>query len=155
MTWQALLCGALVSWSAYVFGALAAFVGRLNRAQIIAVAIEIAFQNSGIAMVVLYTSLPLPDADLVIVPVVCQTILQGVPLYVLYIAKRIKSCVSKRLHPDEKPVPESISSEPELESGLCPAKAACEEARNCVLPSKDALELRDMVTDGEVKKSRL
>lgn len=155
MTWQALLCGALVSWSAYVFGALAAFVGRLNRAQIIAVAIEIAFQNSGIAMVVLYTSLPLPDADLVIVPVVCQTILQGVPLYVLYIAKRIKSCVSKRLHPDEKPVPESISSEPELESGLCPAKAACEEARACVLPSKDALELRDMVTDGEVKKSRL
>ncbi|KAL1426801.1 hypothetical protein MTO96_018025 [Rhipicephalus appendiculatus] len=136
MTWQALLCGALVSWSAYVFGALAAF-------------------NSGIAIVILYTSLPLPDADLVIVPVVCQTILQGVPLYVLYIAKRIKSCVSKRLHPEEKQVPGSISSEPEVESGLCPAKAACEEARECVMPSKDALELRDMFTDGEVKKSRL
>lgn len=155
MTWQALLCGALVSWSAYVFGALAAFVGRLNRAQIIAVAIEIAFQNSGIAVVILYTSLPLPDADLVIVPVVCQTILQGVPLYVLYAAKRIKSCISKRRHPEEKQVPGSLSSEPEVESGLCPAKAACGDVRDCVIPDKDVLELRDMVADGEQKKSRL
>nr|XP_050023872.1 ileal sodium/bile acid cotransporter-like [Dermacentor andersoni] len=157
MTWQALLCGALVSWSAYVFGALAAFVGRLSRAQIIAVAIEIAFQNSGIAVVILYTSLPLPDADLVIVPVVCQAILQGVPLYVLYTAKRIQSCVSKRLHPDEKSIPESTgSSEPEMESGLFPAKAADGDARASAMPNKDALqELQDVATDFEEKKSRL
>ncbi|XP_075528928.1 ileal sodium/bile acid cotransporter-like [Dermacentor variabilis] len=156
MTWQALLCGALVSWSAYAFGALAAFVGRLSRAQIIAVAIEIAFQNSGIAVVILYTSLPLPDADLVIVPVVCQAILQGVPLYVLYTAKRIQSCVSKRLHPDEKRIPESTSSEPEVESGLFPAKAADGDARASAMPNKDALqELQDVATDFEEKKSRL
>lgn len=155
MTWKALLCGALVSWSAYVFGALAAFVGRLNRAQIIAVAIEIAFQNSGIAVVILYTSLSLPDADLVIVPVVCQTILQGVPLYVLYTAKRIKSCVSKRLHPEEKQVPESISTEPEVETGLCPAKVCGGDVRNSAMPGKNALELKDVVTECEEKKSRL
>ncbi|KAH7971292.1 hypothetical protein HPB49_021116 [Dermacentor silvarum] len=155
MTWQALLCGALVSWSAYVFGALAAFVGRLSRAQIIAVAIEIAFQNSGIAVVILYASLPLPDADLVIVPVVCQTILQGVPLYVLYTAKRIKSCVSKRMHPDEKPIPGSTSSEQEVESGLFPAKAAEGDARASAVPNKGPLELQNVVAESEEKKSRL
>ncbi|CAN8004043.1 unnamed protein product [Ixodes hexagonus] len=107
MTWKSFLCGALISWSAYAFGAFAAFLGRLNRAQIIAVSIEIAFQNSGIAVVVLFTSLNQPDADLVIVPVVCQAILQGIPLYLLYIALRIKKCFLDRMHPEKKvePVP--------------------------------------------------
>uniref|UniRef100_A0A4D5RL41 Putative sodium-bile acid cotransporter n=1 Tax=Ixodes scapularis TaxID=6945 RepID=A0A4D5RL41_IXOSC len=107
MTWKSFLCGALISWSAYAFGAFAAFLGRLNRAQIIAVSIEIAFQNSGIAVVVLFTSLHQPDADLVIVPVVCQAILQGIPLYLLYIVLRLRKCVLNRMHPDKKvePVP--------------------------------------------------
>lgn len=107
MTWKSFLCGALISWSAYAFGAFAAFLGRLNRAQLIAVSIEIAFQNSGIAVVVLFTSLNQPDADLVIVPVVCQAILQGIPLYLLYIALRLRKCVLDRMHPNKKvePVP--------------------------------------------------
>lgn len=147
MTWQALLCGALVSWSAYIFGALAAFVGRLKREQIIAVAIEIAFQNSGIAVVILYTSLPLPDADLVIVPVVCQTILQGVPLYVIYIAQRILKCISKEAPLNEKPVPVP-GSEREAENGLFQSKPA--------LPTKDTVELDDVVADsGDEVKTRL
>lgn len=149
MTWQALLCGALVSWSAYIFGALAAFVGRLSREQIIAVAIEIAFQNSGIAVVILYTSLPLPDADLVIVPVVCQTILQGVPLYVIYIARRILKCFSKEPQLDEKPVPVP-GSEQEAENGLFQSKPAS-------VPTKDAVELDDVLAEsaGDDLKSRL
>ncbi|KAK8781803.1 hypothetical protein V5799_016864 [Amblyomma americanum] len=155
MTWQALLCGALVSWSAYVFGALAAFVGRLSRPQIIAVAIEIAFQNSGIAAVILFSSLPQPDADLVIVPVVCQTILQGVPLYFIYTGMRIKTCISKRLHPEEKVPPES-SSEPEGESGVFSAKAleasGSPSTESC---PREILELDAVVTDYEEKKSRL
>lgn len=147
MTWQALLCGALVSWSAYIFGALAAFVGRLKREQIIAVAIEIAFQNSGIAVVILYTSLPLPDADLVIVPVVCQTILQGVPLYVIYIARRILKCFSKEAQLDEKPAPVP-GSEREAENGLFQSKPA--------LPTKGTVELDDVVADsGDDVKTRL
>lgn len=155
MTWQALLCGAAVSWSAYAFGALAAFVGRLSRQQIIAVAIEIAFQNSGIAAVILYTSLPLPDADLVIVPVVCQTILQGVPLYILYAGKRIKTCISKRLHPEVKVPPES-SSEPEVENGVFPMKALEAGGSPSAGPCpKEILELDAVVTEHEEKKSRL
>ncbi|XP_077500952.1 ileal sodium/bile acid cotransporter-like [Amblyomma americanum] len=109
MTWQSLVCGAVIPWSAYVFGPLAAFVARLTRPQFIAVVLEIALQNSGIAVVIVYTSLPLPDADLVIVPVVCQALLQGLPLYVLYTVMRIKKCISKRLHPKEE-VPSESSS---------------------------------------------
>lgn len=96
MTWQTYLSGALVAWSAYVFGALAAVVVRLKKPQIIAVAIEVAFQNGGIATVILYTSLPEPDSDTVIVPVVCQLILQGVPLYVILLATKIGNVISTR-----------------------------------------------------------
>ncbi|XP_064477306.1 ileal sodium/bile acid cotransporter-like [Ornithodoros turicata] len=96
MTWQTFLSGALVSWSAYIFGALAALVVRLKKPQVIALAIEVAFQNGGIATVILYTSLPEPDSDIVIVPVVCQIILQGVPLYVLLLVLKIRNAIRVR-----------------------------------------------------------
>ncbi|XP_077548446.1 hepatic sodium/bile acid cotransporter-like [Haemaphysalis longicornis] len=91
LTWRTLACVALISWSAYLFGGLAALVGRLERKQIIAVAIEVAFQNSAIAVIIIYTALPLPDADIMISPIAGQAILQGVPLYLLYAALAVRS----------------------------------------------------------------
>lgn len=136
MTWKSLLCGALVSWSAYVFGALAAFLGRLNRGQIIAVAIEVAFQNSGIAVVILYSSLSLPDSDLVIVPVVCQTILQGVPLYVLYLFIKIRDAVAKCAHTDEKVEP-APCSDTEMALHECCKELNVSEPKRGEMPAKD------------------
>ncbi|KAH9366511.1 hypothetical protein HPB48_018074 [Haemaphysalis longicornis] len=75
LTWRTLACVALISWSAYLFGGLAALVGRLERKQIIAVAIEVAFQNGAIAVIIIYTALLLPDADIMISPVAGQAIL--------------------------------------------------------------------------------
>ncbi|XP_037555616.1 ileal sodium/bile acid cotransporter-like [Dermacentor silvarum] len=116
ITWQAVVCGALISWSAYIAGTLSALAGGLNRAQIIALAIEVAFQNSGVAIVIMYTSLPRPDSDLVIVPVVYQSILQGVPLYVILVAYRIRAaCVSsERAYVSEKALTGAITSKPEM-----------------------------------------
>ncbi|XP_054920661.2 ileal sodium/bile acid cotransporter-like [Dermacentor andersoni] len=119
ITWQAVLCGALISWSAYGAGTLCALAARLNRAQIIALAIEVAFQNSGIVVVIMYMSLPRPDSDLVIVPVVYQTMLQGVPLYAILAAQRIRAACFSYGGPvsvSEKSLAEAGSSKPEAGS---------------------------------------
>ncbi|GFR26677.1 hypothetical protein TNCT_618391, partial [Trichonephila clavata] len=73
----------------YCFGALMAWLFRLDKAQIMAVSIETAFQNPAVAFVMLILSLPQPEADLSSVPVIAQLMLTGLPMWALLILTRV------------------------------------------------------------------
>ncbi|GIY42088.1 p3 protein [Caerostris extrusa] len=88
-TWQVVLAGISIAWGGYCFGALMAWSFRLERAQIMAVSIETAFQNPAVAFVMLVLSLPQPGADLSSVPVIAQLMLTGLPMWALLILSKI------------------------------------------------------------------
>ena len=64
ITWKTVIAGFLVAFCGYAFGAIFAWICRLKVAQITAVSIETAFQNGGIAFVLLKLSLPPPVSGL-------------------------------------------------------------------------------------------
>jgi sodium/bile acid cotransporter 3/5 len=84
-TWSVIAAGMSVAWGGYIFGALAAFLARLTRPQIIAVSIETALQNPGIAFVLLQLSLPQPESDLSAIPLIGQYLMTGPPLWIVYL----------------------------------------------------------------------
>lgn len=75
MNWILLAAGLAVTVSGFLFGALFAWVARLNRPQIIAVSLETAMQNANIAFVLLKTTLPTPYSDIAALPAVAQIIM--------------------------------------------------------------------------------
>lgn len=107
-TWKIVLAGLAVAWGGYTFGALAAWISRLKKSQIIAVAIETAFQNGGVAFVMLILSLPQPDASLTAVPVVAQLIVTGLPMWLILSVMKIiqcyRKCKDKNTDIEKKPV---------------------------------------------------
>jgi hypothetical protein len=84
-----------VAWTGYIFGALAAFLAKLTRPQIIVVSIETALQNPGIAYVLLQLSLPEPESDLAATRLIGQIMMTGPPLWIIYlifiIAQKLKN----------------------------------------------------------------
>jgi sodium/bile acid cotransporter 3/5 len=84
-TWSVIAAGMSVAWGGYIFGALAAFLAKLTRPQIIAVSIETALQNPGIAFVLLQLSLPQPESDLSAIPLIGQYLMTGPPLWIVYL----------------------------------------------------------------------
>ena len=58
VTWRHLLSGASLGFFGYALGGGAAVLARMERPQVIAVAIETAIQNGGIAVVVLNLTFP-------------------------------------------------------------------------------------------------
>ncbi|XP_023224564.1 ileal sodium/bile acid cotransporter-like [Centruroides sculpturatus] len=125
-TWKIVLAGLAVAWGGYTFGALAAWMSRLERRQIIAVAIETAFQNGGVAFVLLLLSLPQPDAALTAVPVVAQLLVTGLPMwFILLVTKLVtccRKCSDKNNNVEKKPIedneniktPEKLSIETKM-----------------------------------------
>ncbi|RWS08981.1 P3 protein-like protein [Dinothrombium tinctorium] len=83
--WIIFVAGACVAWGGYLCGAVIAALFQLPRKQVIAVSIETALQNPGVAFVLLQTSLPQPDSDLAAIPIVGQMLVTGPPLWTLYI----------------------------------------------------------------------
>lgn len=84
MTWSVIYAGLAVAMGGYFTGALSAFFAGLNRKQIVAVSIETALQNSGIAFVLLQLSLEQPESDLAAVPIVGQIFMTSIPLWCVY-----------------------------------------------------------------------
>jgi len=83
MTWQMVVAGFLVAFCGYTFGAGFAWLCGLKVAQITAVSIETAFQNGGIAFILLQLSLPKPYGDIAAVAPVAQLMLTGLPLWAI------------------------------------------------------------------------
>lgn len=107
--WQVVLAGISIAWGGYCFGALMAWLFRLNKSQIIAVSIETAFQNPAVAFVMLLLSLPQPDADLASVPVIAQLMLTGLPMWALLVITRMYKTIKtvcKKMEEDEIEKPE-------------------------------------------------
>merc|ERR1711923_116942 len=70
VSWYDLVAPACLGMSGYLFGAIFSMILRLNREQLIALSLETAIQNAGIAIVILQTNLPSPYGDMALMPVI-------------------------------------------------------------------------------------
>lgn len=106
MTWRIVLAGLSCAMSGYVLGAVVAALFNLNRNQIVAVSIETALQNPGVAFVLLQLSLNQPDSDLAAIPVVAQLFMTGIPMWITYLLyfciKSLKKRIRKKKNAKER-----------------------------------------------------
>ncbi|KAI1297204.1 P3 protein [Halotydeus destructor] len=82
MTLPVIGAGLSVAMGGYLFGAIAAAIFGLKAPQIVAVSIETALQNPGVAFVLLQLSLGQPESDLAAVPVIAQLFMTGIPMWI-------------------------------------------------------------------------
>ncbi|XP_014663962.1 PREDICTED: ileal sodium/bile acid cotransporter-like isoform X2 [Priapulus caudatus] len=76
-------------WLGFTMGGLVAIITRRPWPIVKTIAIETGFQNAGIALVLLRSTFPQPEADLAaVVPIIC-TILTPLPLIVIFIVRLV------------------------------------------------------------------
>ena len=97
VSWYDLVAGACLGFSGYCVGILFSLLLCLNRQQVIALSLETAIQNAGIAIVILQTNLPSPYGDMALMPVIGYLFTSVGPLnlamYSLYrIVRAIRAC---------------------------------------------------------------
>ena len=106
LTWWIGLAGLSVAMAGYVLGAITAALFGLNRNQIVAVSIETALQNPGIAFVLLQLSLKQPDSDLAAIPIVAQLFMTGIPMWIVYLLyftiKSLRRRIRKKRNSSER-----------------------------------------------------
>lgn len=61
MTWEMPVAGIILAFCGYSFGAVFAMLWCLSKDKVIAISIETALQNAGVAFILLKLSLPSPD----------------------------------------------------------------------------------------------
>lgn len=88
-TWDIMSAASLLTICGYTFGAAIAWAARLPVKQIIAVSIETAFQNGGIAFVLLILSMRKPEADIAGVPCIAQVVVCSIPLFFIYLGLKL------------------------------------------------------------------
>ena len=98
MTWKVVLAGLSVALGGYFVGAVVAIACQLKREQVIAVSIETALQNPGVAFVMLQLSLDQPEAGLAAVPVIGQLFMTGIPLWITFLVYTIVKKTMTRIH---------------------------------------------------------
>merc|ERR1712150_164005 len=85
ITWRHVITGFLVGNLGYIFGAGLAWVCRQKRPQIIAISLETALQNGGIAFVVMNLTFSSPYSDVGCLPVIGYFMCSTTPiLFLLY-----------------------------------------------------------------------
>lgn len=90
VTWRHLLAGASLGFFGYTLGGGAALLARMERSQVIAVAIETAIQNGGIAVVVLNLTFPSPYSDMALLPILAFFFCSAGPfLFTLFAIRRM------------------------------------------------------------------
>lgn len=85
MTWQMVVAGLTVMACGYFLGAGLAKIMCLSTPQVIAVSIETALQNPGVAFILLKLSLESPYSDLASIPVIATLFMTGPPLIMVFI----------------------------------------------------------------------
>ncbi|TRY64297.1 hypothetical protein TCAL_02618 [Tigriopus californicus] len=97
ITWPMVAAGFMVAGAGYFFGAGLAWLCRLEWDKIVAVSIETAFQNGGIAFILLKVSLEAPYGELASVAPVAQLVITGLPLWAaLGVWKLYEKCCSRK-----------------------------------------------------------
>ena len=90
MTWRHVLTGLLVGNLGYIFGAGLAALCRQKKPQIIAISLETALQNGGIAFVVMNLTFVSPYSDVGVLPIIGYFMCSTTPilflLYFLYLS---------------------------------------------------------------------
>jgi len=97
VTWRHLLAGMSLGFFGYACGGGAALLARMERPQIIAVAIETAIQNGGIAFVVLNLTFPSPYSDMALLPILAFFFCSAGPfLFTLFAIRRLVDKITGR-----------------------------------------------------------
>jgi len=103
VSWGHLLSGALLGLCGYTIGGSAAWLARMTKPQIIAVAIETAIQNGGIAVVVLNLTFPSPYSDMALLPILAFFFCSAGPfLFLLFLIKNVVTKIKSRLKPGKE-----------------------------------------------------
>jgi len=76
-SWRHIVSGAALGFSGYICGGLAAYLARMPREQIIAVAIETATQNGGVPFTIIGLSFPSPYSDMATLPILAYYTVSG------------------------------------------------------------------------------
>ena len=85
VSWRHLLSGSLLGLLGYLLGGCAAVAVRMERRQVVAVAIETALQNGGLAYVVLNVTLDSPYSDMAIIVILAHFFCTAGPLlFIIY-----------------------------------------------------------------------
>lgn len=109
ITWPMVAAGFMVAGAGYFFGAGLAWIFRLEWDKIVAVSIETAFQNGGIAFILLKVSLEAPYGELASVAPVAQLVITGLPLWAaLGVWKLYEKCCKKKTV-DAEPSPDEYT----------------------------------------------
>jgi len=130
------VAGFLVAGAGYLFGGGLAWLFRMKVPQIKAISIETAFQNGGIAFVILKLSLPAPYGDLATVAPVAQLVITGAPLWILLAIWKIYSRFFRKTTQPE------LSSESSEVSPVRLGKEAEAETHYSALTSVDSEEAK-------------
>ena len=69
MSWEELVAHACLGGSGYFIGIIVSLILGLNKAQVIALSVETAIQNAGIANMVIQSNIPSPYGDMALLPV--------------------------------------------------------------------------------------
>lgn len=96
MTWQMVVGGMGIAWGGYAFGAIAAWLFRQGKPQIIAISIETAIQNPGVTFTILRLTLPQPDADMSTVAPVAQIFITNLPLFLIFLLYKLIFLIKNR-----------------------------------------------------------
>ncbi|KAK7065535.1 hypothetical protein SK128_001017 [Halocaridina rubra] len=125
MTWQMAAAGLFVMLCGYTLGALMARAMCLSKSQIIAVSIETALQNPGIAFILLKLSLESPYSDLASIPVIATLFMTGPPLIFVFVAYHVawKYC------------------------GCCPEDSANQDTKTNATPMEENTETNKFLSD--------
>ncbi|ROT76591.1 P3 protein [Penaeus vannamei] len=129
MTWQMVVAGFLVVFCGYTLGAIFARVVCLTGDKVIAISIETALQNPGVAFILLKLSLESPYSDLAAVPIIATLFVSGPPLILIYLcyllARRFCGCcpraqdaeTTQKEGADDKEPAEAMKFLPDAEGG--------------------------------------
>ena len=98
LSWRHVVSGSLMGTFGYIFGASIAVIFNQSKSQIIAISIETALQNFGIAFVVLNLTFESPYSDLGVLPIIgyylCSTTPMLLLVYLVYLLNPF--CICKK-----------------------------------------------------------
>ncbi|XP_063612531.1 ileal sodium/bile acid cotransporter-like [Penaeus indicus] len=144
MTWEMPVAGIILAFCGYAFGAVFATLWCLSKDKVIAISIETALQNPGVAFILLKLSLPSPDSDLATLPVVATIMMTGPPLMVVYAIILLLRRFTNLL-PDKKSQQKPLDSRPKDEK-----EERQEQVTVAFLPGADQAEYTMSRTEGKL-----
>merc|ERR1719153_1372976 len=115
-SWRHLISGVLLGFLGYTFGALFSLLARQGKAQIIAISLETAIQNGGIAFIVLNLTFESPFSDMGQLPILSFFFFSTGPImFVVYatylLVKFIKKQIGFKQLPQEEVEPQKEEEE--------------------------------------------